>query len=165
MNPAIREADVEDAGILSVLATEVWLDTYATEGVSFAFAAHLLEEYSPKAFTETLLNESIHIFVYTDGNFVKGYLKVVTDPVALDLRYGTVEVGRCMCVGITSDRVSERSFCATRWMWRSRADTGACISLYIMPIETRWPSTSPTASTKLATSCSSSKASRCRMLF
>ncbi len=93
MNPAIREADVEDAGILSVLATEVWLDTYATEGVSFAFAAHLLEDYSPKAFTETLLNESIHIFVYTDGNFVKGYLKVVTDPVALDLRYGTVEVG------------------------------------------------------------------------
>jgi ribosomal protein S18 acetylase RimI-like enzyme len=92
MHPAIRKADVEDAGILSVLATEVWLDTYATEGISLAFASHLLEEYSPRAFTEALLDESIHIFVYTDGNFVKGYLKLITEPVALDLRYGTIEV-------------------------------------------------------------------------
>jgi ribosomal protein S18 acetylase RimI-like enzyme len=92
MHPAIRKADVEDAGILSVLATEVWLDTYATEGVSPAFAAHLLEEYSPGAFTEALLNRSIHMFVYTAGNFVKGYLKLTTEPAALDLRYGTVEL-------------------------------------------------------------------------
>jgi ribosomal protein S18 acetylase RimI-like enzyme len=92
MHPAIRKAGVEDAGILSVLATEVWLDTYATEGISLAFGTHLLEEYSPRAFNQALLDESIHIFVYTDGSFAKGYMKLITEPAALDLRYGTMEV-------------------------------------------------------------------------
>lgn len=92
MHPAIRKADVEDAGILSVLAIEVWLDTYAMEGVSLPYAAHLLDEYSPQAFSEALRDESIHIFVYTDGNFVKGYLKLTTELTALDVQYGTVEV-------------------------------------------------------------------------
>lgn len=92
MHPVIRKAQVDDAGILSVLATEVWLDTYAKDGISSAFAAHLLEEYSPTAFTTALSGENVHIYLCTGGDFVKGYVKLTMDQSALDPRYGTVEV-------------------------------------------------------------------------
>jgi diamine N-acetyltransferase len=92
VGPVIRKAEIGDANVLSVLATEVWLDTYAQQGVSPAFATHLLEEYSPAAFRHSLQAEGVDILVCSSGNFVLGYTKLVTAPAPLDPTYGTAEL-------------------------------------------------------------------------
>lgn len=46
----VRNAEPRDAEVLSVLATEVWLDTYALAGISPEFAAYVLRTASNAAY-------------------------------------------------------------------------------------------------------------------
>jgi len=88
----ITDATPADAEILSVLATEVWLDTYATDGVSPAHAAHLLREYSPAAFRTAMAAPDTSFFTCRDGTRILGYAKLLTAPDPIGPNYGTAEL-------------------------------------------------------------------------
>jgi ribosomal protein S18 acetylase RimI-like enzyme len=85
-------ATIDDAETLSVLATEVWLNTYAKEGISPAFAKHLLEHYSPAAFTQAFNTEKVELLLCCREQFILGYVKLVTNQALIDLTYGTAEI-------------------------------------------------------------------------
>ena len=46
----IRPPIAADAPALAALSIQVWLDTYATEGVSDLIARYVLDEFTPAAF-------------------------------------------------------------------------------------------------------------------
>ena len=56
MNPNynIRHAELADAPRLAVLAAQVWMHTYATQGVSAVIADYVLAELTPQAFAAKL---------------------------------------------------------------------------------------------------------------
>ncbi len=59
----IRPAAPEEASRLAVLATQVWLHTYATGGVSPEIAAYVLAELTPARYAESLQDPSVHVLV------------------------------------------------------------------------------------------------------
>jgi ribosomal protein S18 acetylase RimI-like enzyme len=65
MHPSvhIRSAQPEDAKTLAVLATQVWLHTYAIDGVTSDIAEYVLSELSPEKFMAALNDTSRHVFV------------------------------------------------------------------------------------------------------
>jgi ribosomal protein S18 acetylase RimI-like enzyme len=88
----VRNAVGEDANVLSVLATEVWLDTYAREGVLPAYATYLIERYSPAAFQRSLEAGDEHTIISARGPFVLGYAKLVVGQSLATPEHGTVEL-------------------------------------------------------------------------
>ncbi|NRF65738.1 GNAT family N-acetyltransferase [Aquincola sp. S2] len=58
-NLTLRPATHADALCIGVLATQVFLDTYATEGIRPALAREVLQTMSPQAFAPLLLDPSI----------------------------------------------------------------------------------------------------------
>lgn len=90
--PSVRNAKIADAGVLSVLATEVWLDTYAQEGISPAYASHLHERYSPAAFQQSLQAAEEQTLICARGQFVLGYTKLLTGQSLAAPEQGTVEL-------------------------------------------------------------------------
>lgn len=56
MNPSynVRYAELADAPRLAVLAAQVWMHTYATQGVSASIADYVLAELTPQAFVAKL---------------------------------------------------------------------------------------------------------------
>lgn len=69
-----RNATPEDALNLSVLATQVFLDTYATNGVSVDLAREVRTVYSPGAFGERLQQPGVEISVATRGGYIVAFL-------------------------------------------------------------------------------------------
>jgi ribosomal protein S18 acetylase RimI-like enzyme len=59
----VREADKEDALCLHALATQVFLDTYATQGIREAIAREAQAELSVAAFLEQLANPSVRVLL------------------------------------------------------------------------------------------------------
>ena len=59
----IRQAQPDDAPRLAVLATQVWMHTYATQGVSPVIADYVLAELAPQSFVAKLGNPAITILV------------------------------------------------------------------------------------------------------
>lgn len=66
----LRRARPEDALCLSVLAMQVFLDTYATEGIRAEIAREVVSSYSEASFNRALLDDGTHIEVAE----VKGHL-------------------------------------------------------------------------------------------
>jgi GNAT superfamily N-acetyltransferase len=62
-NYCIRHAQASDAPQLAVLAAQVWLHTYATQGVSAVIADYVLAELTPQAFAAKLDNPAVCILV------------------------------------------------------------------------------------------------------
>jgi GNAT superfamily N-acetyltransferase len=56
----LRRATADDASKLAALAIQVWLDTYAIDGVSTAIADFLHEEFAPERF-RALIGRSDHV--------------------------------------------------------------------------------------------------------
>jgi ribosomal protein S18 acetylase RimI-like enzyme len=88
----IRTAVVSDANVLSALATEVWLDTYAKEGVSATYAAYLARHYSPAAFRKSVEAVDKHTIVCTRGPFMLGYAKLVFGQSLCAPQFGPIEL-------------------------------------------------------------------------
>ncbi len=59
----VRYAKPDDAPRLAVLAAQVWMHTYATQGVSSVIADYVLAELTPQAFAAKLSNPAITILV------------------------------------------------------------------------------------------------------
>jgi ribosomal protein S18 acetylase RimI-like enzyme len=79
VNIGIRPAAQGDAICLGVLATQVFLDTYATNGINSDLAIESLQNYSPAVFEARLRNPQIEVTVAEhDGNLV-GFVDVEID--------------------------------------------------------------------------------------
>ena len=79
LKPTSRQALPSDAECLAALATQVWLHTYATDGISTAIAHYVLSEFSARKFATILTQEKSTVLVAEiDGNTV-GYALVNVD--------------------------------------------------------------------------------------
>lgn len=59
----IRRAVPGDVGCLAVLATQVWLHTYATQGISREIADYVLDRLTPRNFDVTLADPNSCVWV------------------------------------------------------------------------------------------------------
>jgi len=62
-SPQVRSGQAADANRLAVLATQVWLHTYATDGISDLTAQYVLSEFTPEKYLQSLSDPSTHFFV------------------------------------------------------------------------------------------------------
>jgi ribosomal protein S18 acetylase RimI-like enzyme len=69
-----RPATLEDALTLSVLATQVFLDTYATSGINIDLAKEVTTVYSTRAFQQRLQAPSVEITVAAAGENLVAFL-------------------------------------------------------------------------------------------
>ena len=72
----IRQGQRRDAENLSALAMQVWLHTYATEGISSVISRYVLSELNPKKFEALLSKESSAVLVAEKGENLVGYATV-----------------------------------------------------------------------------------------
>jgi ribosomal protein S18 acetylase RimI-like enzyme len=72
----VRVGRTEDAELLSALAIQVWLQTYATNGVSSVIARYVLSEFAPARFAVLLTESSAGLFVAEQGPNLLGYAVV-----------------------------------------------------------------------------------------
>ncbi|GAB2185578.1 N-acetyltransferase family protein [Roseibium sp. LAB1] len=82
----ITRARTADINALAALSIEVWLDTYATDGIPDSYASHVLQAYAPQVFTAVLQSPDKHLIVCRNSVGLLGYLK-------LDLKARPVENG------------------------------------------------------------------------
>lgn len=76
----LRAASVDDAEGIAALATQVFLDTYATEGIRPDLAREAFSEYSVEAFTSRLREPGRDFIVAELGIGVIGFAEVQTLP-------------------------------------------------------------------------------------
>jgi diamine N-acetyltransferase len=88
----IAVATIADINVISALSMEVWLDTYALDGVTKEFAAHVLDEYSPQSISEQLAKEQNRFLVCRNSKGVQGYVKLNLNAEPLSPSCGRVEL-------------------------------------------------------------------------
>ena len=78
MNMRIRPAVYEDASCLSTLSMEVWLHTYAKEGIPKSWADYVLQHFDIEKLRETLSDSQEHIWLAEApyGKGILGYLRL-----------------------------------------------------------------------------------------
>jgi len=69
---AIRRAQMSDAETLAVLATHVWLDTYAAGGVHPAVARYVLDTFAPSRYRDLLVDPAMLVLVAGKGRHTIG---------------------------------------------------------------------------------------------
>jgi diamine N-acetyltransferase len=69
-----RRATAADALTLSTLAKQVFLDTYATNGINTALATEADTVYSPEVFEGRLRDASVELLVATAGEYMVGFV-------------------------------------------------------------------------------------------
>jgi diamine N-acetyltransferase len=74
----IRQGERRDAENLSALAIQVWLHTYATEGISSVISRYVLSEFSTAKFEALLSEDSSAVFVAEINEHLVGYAQVTT---------------------------------------------------------------------------------------
>jgi ribosomal protein S18 acetylase RimI-like enzyme len=68
----IRRGQSQDASLLAVLAAQVWLHTYATEGITGDIANYALSEFTPSRFLSLMNEPACRLFVAEDGQSLVG---------------------------------------------------------------------------------------------
>ncbi len=79
IKPLIRAGTADDAQRLSALAMQVWLHTYATQGVSSTIAGYVQSEFSTERFQSLLFEQSSRVLVAELNNHLIGYAVVKFD--------------------------------------------------------------------------------------
>lgn len=69
----IRKGQPTDANPLAVLATQVWLHTYATEGVSSSISKFVLNEITPDKYASLMQNSSALVLVAERNENLLGF--------------------------------------------------------------------------------------------
>lgn len=70
---AVRPAVAEDAHALAALAIQVWLGTYATEGVNDLLARYVLDAFTPSKFATLTQDTDARLLVAEIDNHLVGY--------------------------------------------------------------------------------------------
>ena len=73
----LRVAGSSDALCIAVLATQVFLDTYATEGIRLSIAQEALEHFSPSAVSEHIASTSTTFIVAESSGHMVGFAELV----------------------------------------------------------------------------------------
>lgn len=68
----IRDGQAQDANQLSVLATQVWLHTYATEGITDDIAQYVRSELTPEKYLAALNELATRVLVAEQGGSLVG---------------------------------------------------------------------------------------------
>ena len=76
---SIRICESEDANRLAVLATQVWLHTYATDGITADIAEYVLQELTPEKYLRTLNDPTSQVFAAKSGASLVGLAIVKFD--------------------------------------------------------------------------------------
>lgn len=91
-NITLRAGVAADASRLAVLATQVWLHTYATDGVSGEIAQYVLAELTPEKFATALGAPSSAFLVAERGACLLGYAALQFDAPCPSLAGPVVEL-------------------------------------------------------------------------
>jgi diamine N-acetyltransferase len=75
----IRQAITSDAECLAVLATQVWLQTYAIDGISPVIARYVLNELSVSKFAAILMQTNSNALIAEINSHTVGYALVNTN--------------------------------------------------------------------------------------
>ena len=92
MSHQIRRAQPADANRLAVLAAQVFLHTYAIDGISPAIAQYVLEEMTPAKFTALLQNPAVFTSVAESGDNLLAFAVIHLDSVCPNATDATVEL-------------------------------------------------------------------------
>jgi ribosomal protein S18 acetylase RimI-like enzyme len=78
MNPALiyRLATADDALCIGALGTQVWLDTYATDGIRPALAQEVLDHFSPAAVGATLSQPDVSVIIAERLGHLVGFAQI-----------------------------------------------------------------------------------------
>lgn len=76
LRPALRPALATDAHALAALSIQVWLSTYATDGVNDRLARHVLEAFTPPKFAALAEAPDTALLVAQAGMHLVGYALV-----------------------------------------------------------------------------------------
>lgn len=76
MNILIREARIPDAQNLAALSIQVWLHTYAREGIRDVFARYVFTEFTADRFTQAIGNEQKQLIVAEVADHLVGYIRL-----------------------------------------------------------------------------------------
>jgi diamine N-acetyltransferase len=71
-----RRATTADALTLGALATQVFLDTYATQGINDALAREVATVYSPEVFERRLRDEAVELLLVEVGGYTVGFVEI-----------------------------------------------------------------------------------------
>ncbi len=88
----LRAGRPADAPLLAALATQVFLHTYATQGVSAAIAAHVLAEFTPAKFQAWLVSDTAAVLVAERNAHLVGYARLAFGAVCPVPGAGTAEL-------------------------------------------------------------------------
>jgi GNAT superfamily N-acetyltransferase len=92
---AVRLADARDVHCLSALATQVFLDTYATSGITLALAREAEAQFSVSAFAERLRATNRRTLLAERPGHLVGFAEVAFDAAhALVCSHGAAELAR-----------------------------------------------------------------------
>ncbi len=70
----IRNAKSEDAINLATLSIQVWLDSYATDGIRKEISQHVLTSFTESYFSELIVCQDYGILVYEEKEYLVGYI-------------------------------------------------------------------------------------------
>ncbi len=80
MSWTLRPATPDDALVLSVLATQVWLATYCAEGVDASLAREVRHSCGPEAFGVRLREpRRHHVLAEREGGLVQAFVELLPD--------------------------------------------------------------------------------------
>jgi diamine N-acetyltransferase len=75
----VRSGRAEDANRLAVLAVQVWLHTYATDGINDVVAQYILSELTPERYLQSLRDSATHFLVAEHDENLIGFAVVKFD--------------------------------------------------------------------------------------
>jgi diamine N-acetyltransferase len=76
---SIRDAKEDDAANLAALSIQVWLHTYATDGIRPAISELVLEQFTPEHFTRVLALAKYRVLVAIYRDHLIGYALIDRD--------------------------------------------------------------------------------------
>ncbi|WP_211443407.1 GNAT family N-acetyltransferase [Collimonas humicola] len=88
----IRDATAADCMSLTALSIQVWLHTYATDGVSDDLAREVLSTFTPAYFHDLIGDPDYRLFVDVNEENLLGYILLDLDSPCAAENYGGVEV-------------------------------------------------------------------------
>lgn len=71
-----RRATTTDALALSTLATQIFLDTYATQGINDALAREVATVYTLEVFERRLRDADVELLLVTSGGYTVGFVDI-----------------------------------------------------------------------------------------
>ncbi|MBP4051590.1 GNAT family N-acetyltransferase [Chromobacterium violaceum] len=79
MNVEIRSARREDAACLAALSIQVWLSTYAIDGIRQALADYVLTEFTPEKMAALIADPARQLLVMEKDGHLLGYAQLKLD--------------------------------------------------------------------------------------